>query len=206
MMNFSELVNARRSVRDYDLSQPVTDTDLKAIFDDVILSPSAFNLQQWTFVVVREAEQKKRLRAAARDQAQVENCSAAIVVCAKLDAHADAQVIFAQVPEPMRSRMVAMTAQLYSDDAQFARDEALRGASLGAMTLMYAAKARGFDTGAMIGFNPQQVAEVAGLTANYIPAMLIVMGRGTPPATPRGYRRPIADVVKLERLDGAGLV
>ena len=205
-MNFSELVRARRSVRDYDLSQPLTDADLKAIFDDVNLSPSAFNLQQWAFVVVREAEQKKRLRAASMDQAQVENCGAAIVVCAKLDAHVDAPTIFAQAPEPMRGRMIGMTAQMYGGNAQFARDEAIRGASLAAMTLMYAAKARGFDTGAMIGFNPQQVAEVAGLADNYIPAMLIVMGRGTPPATPRGHRKPVSEVVKLERLDGAGLV
>lgn len=204
-MNFSELVRARRSVRDYDLSQPLTDADLQAIFDDVILSPSAFNLQQWAFVVVREAEQKKRLRAASMDQVQVENCGAAIVVCAKLDAHVDAPTIFAQAPEPMRGRMIGMTAQMYGGNAQFARDEAIRGASLAAMTLMYAAKARGFDTGAMIGFNPQQVAEVAGLTDNYIPAMLIVMGRGTPPATPRGHRKPVSEVVKLERLDGAGL-
>ena len=29
-MNFSDLVQARRSVREYDLSQPVTDADLKA--------------------------------------------------------------------------------------------------------------------------------------------------------------------------------
>ena len=204
-MRLSELVQARRSVRDYDLSLPVTDADLKAIFDDVILTPSAFNLQQWAFVVVREAEQKKRLRAASMDQAQVENCGAAIVVCARLDAHVDAPTIFAQAPEPMRERMIGMTGQMYGGNAQFARDEAIRGASLAAMTLMYAAKARGFDTGAMIGFNPLQVAEVIGLTDNYVPAMLIVMGRGTPPATPRGYRKPVSEVVKLERLDGAGL-
>ena len=204
-MNFSDLVQARRSVRDYDLSQPVTDADLKAIFGDVVLSPSAFNLQQWAFVVVREAEQKKRLRAAAMDQAQVENCGATIVVCAKLDAHVDAPTIFAQAPEAMRDRMVGMTAQMYGSNAQFARDEAIRGASLASMTLMYAAKARGFDTGAMIGFNPQAVAEVAGLGDNYVPAMLIVMGRGKPLGMPRGYRKPVSEVVKLERLDGAGL-
>ena len=205
-MNFPELVQARRSVRDYDLSQPVTDADLEAIFGDVILSPSAFNLQPWTFVVVRDAEQKKRLRAASMDQAQVENCGAAIVVCAKLDAHNDAPAVFAQAPQPVRERMIAMTAQMYGNNAQFARDEAIRGASLASMTLMYAAKERGFDTGAMIGFNPQAVAEVIGLADNFIPAMLIVMGRGTAPATPRGYRKPLGEVVKLETLGGRGLV
>jgi putative NAD(P)H nitroreductase len=98
-----------------------------------------------------------------------------------------------------------MTAQMYGGNAQFARDEAIRGASLASMTLMYAAKSRGFDTGAMIGFNPQAVADVVGLGDNFVPAMLIVMGRGKPLAAPRGYRKPVSEVVKLERLAGAGL-
>ena len=205
-MDFSELVRARRSVRDYDLSQPMTDADLRAIFDEVILSPSAFNLQHWAFVVVREGEQKKRLRAAAMNQQQVENCAAAVVVCAKLDAHADAPTLFAQAPEAMRDQMVGLTAQLYGSNAQFARDEAIRSVGLASMTLMYAARARGFDTGPMIGFDPAAVAEVVRLPGNLVPAMLIVMGRPKgPPAMPRGYRRPLSEVVKLESADGAGL-
>lgn len=205
-MDFAELVRARRSVREYDLSTPITDADLRAIFDDVVLSPSAFNLQHWAFVVVREAEQKKRLRAAAMNQQQVENCGAAIVVCAKLDAHADAPTIYAQAPEPMRGQMIGLTAQLYGGNAQFARDEAIRSAGLASMTLMYAARARGFDTGPMIGFDPAAVAQVLHLPANLVPAMLIVLGRAKgPPAMPRGYRRPLAEVVKLETAEGAGL-
>ena len=54
------------------------------------------------------------------------------------DAHVDAPTIFAQAPEAMRERMVGMTAQMYGGNAQFARDEAIRGASLASMTLMYA--------------------------------------------------------------------
>lgn len=205
-MEFSDLVRARRSVRDYDLSQPITDAELRAMFEEVVLSPSAFNLQHWAFVVARSAEQRKRLRAAAMDQKQVENCGAVVVVCAKLDAHADAPTIFAHAPSAMRDQMVGMTAQLYAGNAQFARDEAIRSAGLAAMTLMFAARARGFDTGPMIGYDPAAVAQAVNLPANFIPAMMIVLGRASgPPATPRGYRRPLSEVVKLETADGAGL-
>lgn len=205
-MDFSEVVRARRSVRDYDVSAPVTDAELRAIFEEVVLSPSAFNLQHWAFVVVRSAEQRRRLRTASMDQKQVENCGAVVIVCAKLDAHADAPALFAKAPLATRDQMVGLTARLYAGNAQFARDEAIRSASLAAMTLMYAAKARGFDTGPMIGFDPVAVAEVAKLRPNYVPAMLVVLGRASGPvASPRGYRRPLAEVVKLETLDGTGL-
>lgn len=205
-MEFSDLVRVRRSVRDYDLSQPITDAELRAVFDDVVLSPSAFNLQHWSFVVARGADQRKRLRAAAMDQKQVENCGAVVIVCGKLDAHVDAPTIFAQAPAPVRDQMVGLTAHLYADNAQFARDEAIRSASLAAMTLMYAARARGFDTGPMIGYDPVAVAQAVNLPANFIPAMVIVLGRASGPVQmPRGYRRPLSEVVKLETADGSGL-
>lgn len=204
-MNFTELAQSRRSIRQYDTSQPVTDDLLADIFRDVVLSPSAFNLQQWLFVVVRDPAQKKRLRAAAMDQQQVENCGAVVVVCGKLDAHQDAERIYTGTPDEVRQRVVGMTAQFYGGNPQLARDEAIRGASMAAMSLMFAARDRGLDTGPMIGFDPAQVSQVLGLPENVIPAMMIVMGKGEPAPMPRGYRRPLDEVVRLERYDGDGL-
>jgi len=44
-------------------------------------APSGYNIQPWRFVVVRDAEQKKRLRQAAFGQPKVEQASAVIVAC-----------------------------------------------------------------------------------------------------------------------------
>jgi nitroreductase len=43
--------------------------------------PSSYNMQPWRFVVVRDPEQRKRLRMAAMNQAQVEQAPVVIVAC-----------------------------------------------------------------------------------------------------------------------------
>ena len=48
-------------------------------------APSGFNLQPWRFIVVRNPEQKKRLRAASYNQAKVEEASVMIVACGDAD-------------------------------------------------------------------------------------------------------------------------
>lgn len=204
-MDFSELARSRRSIRDYDAAQPVTDADLRAIFEDVVLSPSSFNLQHWTFVVTRDPKRKRQLRDAASGQQQVEQAGAVILVCGKLDAHRDAERIYGQSPEEIRDRLVPMIHEFYHGNAQLMRDEAIRSASLAAMSLMYAARSRGFDTGPMIGFDPAAVSRLLNLDASHIPVMMIVLGHRAAEPRPREYRRPLSEVVRLETLDGPGL-
>ena len=74
------------------------------------------------------------------------------------------------------------------------------------MALMFAAKARGWDPGPMIGFDAPKVSALLELDAQTVPVMLVVLGKalnGEQPA--RLYRRPIAEVVKLETAQGSGL-
>lgn len=204
-MNFSQLANARRSIRGYDPGKSIDDSELKALFDEVLLSPSSFNLQHWSFVVVRAPENRKALRAVAMGQQQVENCAAVVVVCGNLNAHEDVDTIYAKAPEAARQRVSGIATGIYGQSEQMRRDEAIRGSSLAAMSLMYSAKAHGFDTGPMIGFDAAKVAELLKLPSNLIPTMMIVMGRGNEQPMPRGYRHPTSRVVKLETFDGPGL-
>lgn len=204
-MEFSELARSRRSIRDYDASRPVTDADLRAIFEDVVLSPSSFNLQHWKFVVVRDPVRKKQLREAASGQEQVEQAPAVILVCGKLDAHLDAPRIYSETPKEIRARMLPMIHAFYEGNPQLMRDEAIRSASLAAMSLMYAARSRGFDTGPMIGFDPDAVSRLLKLDFNHIPVMMMVLGHRASEPRPREFRRPLDEVVHLETLDGPGL-
>ncbi len=48
-------------------------------------------------------------------------------------------------------------------------------ASLAAMQLMLAAKATGWDTCAIGGFNPQALTEEFNVSSRYVPIMLITM-------------------------------
>lgn len=74
----SEAIVERRSTPSLDGS-PVLDEVLKTILCSGIEALSSFNLQPWRFIVVRDAQQKRRLREAAMGQSKVEEAS--IVCC-----------------------------------------------------------------------------------------------------------------------------
>src|ERR1700733_2296880 len=80
----SRAIAERRASPSFDGS-PVPDADLKKILQAGLQAPSGFNLQPWRFIVVRNPDQKKRLRAASYNQAKVEEASVMIVACGDAD-------------------------------------------------------------------------------------------------------------------------
>lgn len=204
-MEFAQVVQQRRSIRTYDPSQPISDAELRALFELVRLTPSSFNVQHWRFVVVRDQALKTQLRAAALGQEQVETASAVVVVLGKLNAYEDAARIYADTPPAVQNSVVPMIGKYYADAPALQRDEAIRSASLAAMTLMLAARDRGFATGPMIGFDPPAVCKLLGIDANHLPVMLVVIGRQVGEVRPRATRLPTSEIVRLERFDGPGL-
>lgn len=204
-MEFNETVQTRRSIKSYTPDTPIADDALRGIFDDVVLSPSSFNLQHWTFVVIRDADRKAKLQEVAWGQKQVLDCSAAILVCGKLDAWADAPALYSHTPQSVQDSVVPMINKLYDGNEQLCRDEAIRSASLAAMSLMHAATSRGYATGPMIGFDQAKAAAFCDLPANIIPVMLVVLGTQQDTPRPHDPWRPLSEVVKLERFGGASL-
>ena len=204
-MEFSAIVEQRRSVKSYDSSATISDDQLKSLFAAVVKSPSSFNLQHWGFVVTRDQPLKETLQGAAWGQPQVAACSAVVVVCGKLDAHQDVEKLFAGAPEEIVQKVDGICQQIYGGSEQMQRDEAVRGSTLAAMSLMYAAKDQGLDSGPMIGFDAGAVAEILDIPSNYLPTMMIVLGTGSEEALPPQSRKPLDEVVKLEKFSGNGL-
>jgi nitroreductase len=81
----SEVITERRATPSFDGS-PVPDEALSMILRAGLEAPNGYNLQPWCFVVVRSAEQKRRLREAAMGQPKVEEAGAVIVCCGDPDA------------------------------------------------------------------------------------------------------------------------
>ncbi len=76
----SEAIKHRRATPSFD-GTPVSEEDLKKILQAGLEAPSGYNLQPWRFVVVRDPEARKRLRAAAMGQPKVEEAPVVIVAC-----------------------------------------------------------------------------------------------------------------------------
>lgn len=95
---------------------------------------------------------------------------------------------------------IRQTKGLYEGKGErFMEDEAIRNASLSAMTFMYAAKYYGYDTCPMIGFDEKAVQSELKMPEHIVPVLMITIGKSdTTKTRPRGYRKPISEFVTYE--------
>ena len=63
-MDLMQAIRARRSIRDF-LEKPVEEEKLLAVLEAGRLAPSARNMQDWRFIVVRDPATRQRLAEAA---------------------------------------------------------------------------------------------------------------------------------------------
>jgi nitroreductase len=76
-----KVIKERRSIRAYT-DEEVSDEDIERLIDAARWAPSAGNIQPWAFVVVKEAETKRKLLHAALNQTLIQEAPVVIVVCA----------------------------------------------------------------------------------------------------------------------------
>ncbi|MFM7374908.1 MAG: nitroreductase family protein, partial [Chthoniobacterales bacterium] len=85
-MDTIEAIKARRAIKHYDPNHKMSAHEERQLLELAMLSPTAFNIQNWRCVVVRDPEIRKQIRAVAWDQAQVTDASLLVVLCANVKA------------------------------------------------------------------------------------------------------------------------
>jgi len=80
-MDVSEAIRKRRSVRKYQ-ARKIENDKLDRVLEAGRLAPSARNLQEWKFIVVRDGSRRKRLAEAAKGQTFVGEAPVVIAACA----------------------------------------------------------------------------------------------------------------------------
>lgn len=83
-MDLFETIKGRRSIRSF-LDRPVEEEKLERVLDAGRLAPSARNIQDWRFIVVRDAQTRRRLAEAARNQQFVAQAPVVIAACGTSD-------------------------------------------------------------------------------------------------------------------------
>ena len=79
-MGLKESIEQRRAARAFR-QDPIPDTILGEILRLGVRSPSGYNLQPWRFVVVREQENKEKLKACAFNRRQVGEAPVVLICC-----------------------------------------------------------------------------------------------------------------------------
>ncbi|MFC6752997.1 nitroreductase family protein [Halorubrum tibetense] len=206
-MDFTALVEARRSVHDY-ADEPVDRDTIEAVVREATLAPSSYNLQPWEFLVVCEDRNRERLQEVAYGQPHVTDAPVAIALLGNRDptAHVD-RVLDDQVEKGYRDPDGAVsTRESIERMAEQAQSErrvwTATSSSLAAMTLMFAARERGLATCPMGGFDPDALVSEFDVPEGYEPVMLLTMGYPAADATdetlPRKFRRPVEEVTHFE--------
>lgn len=195
-------IEQRRALKHYDPDHRMTDDEITRLLSLAMLSPTAFNVQNWRFVVVQDPELRGRIRAAAYDQAQVTDASLLVIMTADLKAwEKDPGRYWRLTSDTVRAGVVPMIDKYYRGRDQVQRDEAMRSCGIAAQTIMLAAKAMGYDSCPMDGFDFDEVGRLINLPADHAIAMFVAVGKAVSPANPRSGPIGMDEAVVWNRFD-----
>lgn len=199
-MDTFEAIQTRRAIKSYDNSTQLTEVDFQRLMDAVILSPTSYNIQNWRLVRIKDPALRQQVQTAAWGQAQIGQAAELIVFCADLNAwQKKPERYWANASEQTRDMLIPMIHDFYYNKPQVQRDEAMRSSGIAAQTLMLAARALGYDTCPMVGFDSEALARLINLPDDHVISLVVALGKAASPAHPRGGQLPLSDVLILDR-------
>ncbi|MEI0739477.1 nitroreductase family protein [Paenibacillus sp. JTLBN-2024] len=200
--NFNEIVLGRRSVKVYDPEVKISREEMTEILTEATRAPSAINMQPWRFLVIDSAEGKEKLAPLASfNQSQVLTSSAVIAVfydannIEYIDEIYGKAVELGYMPQDIMELNLQQAKSYYANiSSSDLRDMNLIDSGIVSMQLMLVARAHGYDTNPMAGYDKERIAEVFGLDKDrFQPVMLISIGKAAKEGYP-SYRLPVETI------------
>jgi nitroreductase len=196
----SEAIEQRRAIKWFDPDHEMSEAEFRTLMQHAILSPTAFNIQNWRFVRVTDPELRQAIRQAAGDQAQVTDASLLLVLCFDSKAWAkEPQRYWRNAPPEISGYVVPLIDQYYRNREQVQRDEGMRSCGLVAMNLMLMAKQLGYDSCPMDGFDFDAVARLISLPADHAISMMLTIGKAIKTPWPRPGPLSLQEVLMENR-------
>ena len=157
--DFSEIVFGRKSVRVYDETHKISHEEMLTMIQEATTAPSSVNMQPWRFVVV---------------------------IFGDLNCHERGEEIYNQayasgkMPKEVRDQQLAAIIPHYESLSREQMNDIVKiDASLAAMQFMLVARAHGYETNPIGGFEAEKLAETFGLDQErYVPVMILSVGKG----------------------------
>jgi len=178
----SEALKTRVSANAYDSNTELSKEEITELVELASEAPTSFNTQNWHVIAITDKEVRKKLRAAAWDQAKVTDSAVLFAVLGNTNVTenlTEAMTLATKddvVKDEIKEWFETNATNFYKDNPEISRDEALRSGSYLAMSLMLAGQEKGYGSGPMIGFDPKAVAEILKVPEKYVVTVLIAMG------------------------------
>lgn len=170
----------RRSVRRFN-AEPVPDLQIEELLALTARAPSAFNVQPWRFIVIRDQALKQQLSAAAYNQQQVVSAPVVIAIYSDMENVLETieEVVNPAMPADKIADTVAMLKRTFGGmppEVRASWGNAQANIALGYLLLL--AKEFGLDTSPMLGFAQDQVKTLLGIPASATITALVALGHG----------------------------
>ena len=206
-MDFKHIIENRRSVNLFDIQKDVPESLLKEMVEMAARTPSGFNIQPWSLILLKDQESKMRLQQHAWGQEKVSEAPVTMIVLADMDGWKFEN----KFAEKNFKEMIASGAMTPEQEEWFKNTcESLYGASEArrvafatkntgffAMAMMLAAKSLGLDTHPMDGFDIDGVRKEFSIPENYWIPLLLAVGyfREGESLSPPKWRKSYDDIV-----------
>ncbi len=191
--NFDEVVLKRHTAREFDPEITISKGELLQMITYATKAPSALNMQPTRFVVA----------VAGTNAPEILSASAVVLIGGETDLGPFEEDLFKRAEaaglltdraiehqKPMIENLVAT----FKENQQALREFIIQNSSLAAMSFMLAARAYGYETGAMTGFDHEKIIPALDLDPNhFLPTLLIAVGK--PKSAPDSlYRIPASKI------------
>ncbi len=194
-MDVTTAIETRRSIKQFDPRHEMTEGEITKLLSLAILSPTAFNIQHWRFVLIRDRELRENIRAVSWMQQQITDASLLVVLCADIKAwEKQPERYWRGAPDDIREGVLAAIDAYYRGRERVQRDEVMRSCGIAAQTLMLAAKSMGYDSCPMDLSNFDEVAKLIHLPEDHAIAMFVAIGKGLREPWPRAGQLDLAEV------------
>jgi len=165
---------------------PVTQADIEAMYDLLKMGPTSVNQQSARFVWVLSQDAKDKLAsfASGTNGDKIRKAPASVIIGYDIDFHEHLPELFPHAPE----------ARNWFPNEEARREQAFRNSSLQGAYFIVAARALGFDTGPMSGFDNAKVdAAFFGDQPNVKSNFISTLGVGDPSTLHGRSPRPAFD-------------
>ncbi len=177
---------SRQSIREYDPKVKIDQATLLKILEEASSAPSSWNLQPWRFVVIQSPEMKTKLRPFMMfNTPQIDTSSALILVLNDLDRYAMSPIMNQlDLDAGLITKEHFLVRQQKAEQARITRTkesldrEGLLDCGMVSQNIMILARAYGYDTCPMGGFDRDQFMKTLEIDANrYKPVVLLSIGK-----------------------------
>ena len=199
-MNTFEAITQRRAVKQFDPNHQMSKAEIEQLFSLAILSPTAFNIQNWRFVLVQNPELRNSIRSVSWNQAQVTDASLLVILCADIKSwEKEPGRYWRNASQETQDFLIPAIDNYYRGLEQVQRDEAMRSCGMAAQTLMLTAKAMGYDSCPMDGFDFAAVGNLINVPEDHVIALFVAIGKALSPAHPRGGQLALSEVLIYDK-------